>query len=115
MRSRNLVLSLVAAALLPACNETSRYDATAAELTRAEYPTAFYGFAKAWKPLGKGYAYALSKDERVRAQFFLDSCISELTARFASAPGPAVRAVQIGECMEARGWHLALEELIATP
>jgi hypothetical protein len=111
MRRRYLLHSL-AFGLLPACSAPSPYDATAVALARAERPTAFYGLAKDWKPLGKGYSYEISEEESVREQFFLHSCISELTARFDPAPGPALRAVQLSECMQARGWHLALEELI---
>jgi hypothetical protein len=110
-----LVCSLIAAGLLAACGVTSRYEETGLRLSRTEHLAALYGIAKAWRPLGRGYAYALSDQENARARFFLDSCVSELTARFRPAPGPALRAVQIGECMQARGWHLVVEELVARP
>jgi hypothetical protein len=104
---------LVAAGLLTACSSPSDYAATAMKLAGTEHPAPTYGLSKAWKPLGKSHAYTPSDQENVRMQFFLDSCVSELTARFKPTPSRAVQAVQIGECMQARGWHLVLEERIA--
>ena len=82
-------------------------------LSGIEYPASFYGFSKAWKPLSRDRAYALSDDDILRREFLVGSCVSELTARFVPAPGPALRAVQLLECMEARGWHLVVEDVIA--
>ena len=44
------------------------------------------------------------------SEFWLGSCVSELTARFTPAPADPVRAAQIAECMQARGSRLAVRE-----
>jgi hypothetical protein len=64
--------------------------------------------------MGRDHTYALSDDDILRREFLVGSCISELTARFVPAPGPALRAVQLLDCMEARGWHLVVEDVIRT-
>jgi hypothetical protein len=61
-------------------------------------------------PVGRSSSESLSEEEEMRGQFWLESCLSELGARFAPAPTPAVRALQIGECMQARGWRLVVRE-----
>lgn len=115
MRFEAFVCALLAAAVSAGCSAPAQYASTAEALSRTERPTAFYSLAKAWKPLGRNYSYAIPGDENVRAQLFLRSCIDELAGRFDPAPVSAVRAVQIGECMHARGWHLVLQESIAPP
>jgi hypothetical protein len=108
---RKLVFALAAAGALSACGATTRYGTTALELSGAASPAPADRLASAWKPLDRGYSYALSDEERVRARFFLDSCVSELTARFEPPPSRAIRAAQISDCMRARGWHLVVEEV----
>ena len=71
-RRRNPVCSTILAALLTACNTTSRYATTAMELTRTERLTSFYRLSKAWKPLGESHAYTLSDDENARVEFSSD-------------------------------------------
>jgi hypothetical protein len=97
----------LAVALLGACSEPSAYEATAIELAATERVGAV-AFAKAWKPVGTSIADALSDEDRVRGEFWLASCVNELAARFVPAPRDAVRALQITECMQARGWRLAI-------
>ena len=53
---------------------------------------------------------ALSDEEDMRGRFWLSACVNELAARFTPAPESAVRALQIAECMQARGWHLVVRE-----
>ena len=101
---------LLAAASFAACSPLPPYESTAAELIRTEHVTSTFSFAKAWAPLGRGSDKSLSETDKIRVKFWLDSCVSELAARFAPPPGAAVRALQIGECMEARGWHLVVRE-----
>jgi hypothetical protein len=114
MRKTTSLTTLVAAAFLPACSSMSAYESTAVELSSPERVASFYGFSKTWKPRGKDADYVLSDDEQVRLEFFLSSCISELTARFSPPPGTLLRAIQILECMNARDWDLVVEELIGT-
>ena len=85
------------------------YESTAAALAREERGP-FADFAKAWVPLGETSAESLSVDDESRRRFWLDACVAELGSRFEPAPGSAVRALQIGECMQARGWHLVVRE-----
>jgi hypothetical protein len=86
------------------------YESTAAELLRTERVTSSFGYSKEWAPPGRESATSLASVEEIHRKFWLDSCVSELDTRFTPAPGPAVRAVQIAECMEARGWHLVVRE-----
>jgi hypothetical protein len=104
---------LLAAGSLAACSPLPPYESTAAELTRIEYVDAAVGFSKAWKPEGRRSSEPLSKEDEIRGEFWLDSCLSELSARFTPAPATAVRALQIAECMQARGWHLVVREFNA--
>lgn len=60
--------------------------------------------------MGRSFPESLSADDVMRGKFWLDSCVSELTARFAPAPANTVRAIQIAECMAARGWRLDVRE-----
>lgn len=99
------VCGLLLACVLAACNPVSPYRSTAAELVRTEHVVSS-GFSTTWMPLGGDTSESLSEDDRLRRKFWLDSCVAELTARFVPAPGAAVRAAQIAECMYVRGWHL---------
>jgi len=96
------------AALVAACSPLPPYESTAAALAGRHAPSA--RFATEWKPVSRDLSAPLSADESVRGDFWLRSCVSELTARFTPAPEGAVRALQIAECMEARGWHLVVRE-----
>jgi hypothetical protein len=109
-RARYSIVGLLAAALLAACSPMSPYESTATELALREQAAPFVGFSKAWAPLGTDSLESLSVDDAIRGRFWLDSCVSELAARFTPAPGTTVRALQIAECMEARGWHLVVRE-----
>lgn len=107
---KTLVLLLVAASFVGSCSARMSYEATASELSEIPRRPRQNGLVQDWRPLGEPYSYRLSSEERIRARFFLVSCADELEARFSSPPGRALRAVQIGECMQARGWHLAFDE-----
>jgi len=87
----------------------SPYESTAAELALEEH-VPLVDFVKAWAPLGASSAASLSADDEARRRFWLDACVDELGGRFVPAPGSVVRALQIGECMQARGWHLVVQE-----
>jgi hypothetical protein len=102
--------SLFAAALLSGCSPGSPYESTATELSQTEHAAPRVAFSKTWKPVSRDLSAALSEDENVRGKFWLDSCVSELSARFTPAPGETVRALQIAECMSVRGWHLVVSE-----
>jgi hypothetical protein len=65
---------------------------------------------KTWKPLGRDRSYILSDWDNQRRDFFLGSCVSELTARFSPPPGEVLRAAQIVECMATRDWHLVVDD-----
>jgi hypothetical protein len=110
----SLVCTFGVAACSFACSSVPPYEATAMALSGTEYSASFYGFSKAWKPIGRDRTYALSDDDILRREFLVGSCVSELTARFVPPPGPALRAIQLLDCMEARGWHLIVEDVIAT-
>jgi hypothetical protein len=101
---------LLAAALVAACSPLPPYESTAAELARSGRAASSVEFSTEWKPMSRNLSEALSDDENVRGRFWLNSCVSELSARFTPAPRGAVRALQIAECMEARGWHLVVRE-----
>lgn len=101
---------LLAAALVAACSPLPPYEATAAELARTGRGVSRVEFSTEWKPLLKAFSEALSDEENARGRFWLSSCVNELGARFTPAPKGAVRALQIAECMEARGWHLVVRE-----
>jgi hypothetical protein len=100
----------LAAALVAACSPLPPYESTAADLVRAGRGTSLVEFSTEWKPLTKGFSEALSDEENVRGRFWLSSCVNELDARFTPAPNGTVRALQIAECMAARGWHLVVRE-----
>jgi hypothetical protein len=91
-------------ALLPACSRLPAYEATAAALTAAGR------FSTEWKPMTRELSAVLTDEEDLRGKFWLSSCVNELAARFTPAPENAVRALQIAECMQARGWHLVVVE-----
>ena len=101
---------LFVAALLAGCGPASPYESTATELSQTERAALRVGFSKTWKPVSRNFSAALSEGENARGRFWLASCVSELTARFTPAPRKTVRAVQIAECMAARGWHLVVRE-----
>jgi len=101
---------LLAAALVAACSPPPPYESTAAELVRTGRAASSVEFSTEWKPLRRNLSEALSDEESVQGKFWLSSCVSELAARFTPAPKGAVRALQIAECMEARGWHLVVRE-----
>jgi hypothetical protein len=114
-RVGSVATALLAAGVPAACSPMpAPYEATAAALVRTEHVAASAGFSKAWAPLGRNFSEPLSEDDEIRLRFWLDSCVSELTARFTPAPGATVRALQIAECMGARGWHLAVRETSTT-
>ena len=106
--ARRSVTAGFAGVLLGACSRPPAYELTAIELSTTERVTPEVAFVKAWKPIGKSFADALSDEEQARGEFWLASCVSELTARFLPAPRDAVRALQLTECMQARSWHLAV-------
>jgi hypothetical protein len=106
-----VVAAVFAAGVPAACSPMpARYEKTAAELVRTEHVATSVDFSKAWAPLGRDFWEPLSEEDEIRLGFWLDSCVSELTARFTPAPDAPVRAVQIAECMAARGWHLTVRE-----
>ena len=45
------------------CTSQSKYESSAHEMLREEYPRSNYGFLKSWKPVGKSYEYQLSANE----------------------------------------------------
>jgi hypothetical protein len=103
---------LLVAGVLAACGSVSPYRSTAAELVRTEHFVST-DFSMTWTPLDRDAEKSLSEDDESRRRFWLDSCVNELSARFAYAPGNAVRAVQIAECMYVRGWHLNVRDSVA--
>jgi hypothetical protein len=110
VRDLRQMTELLAASVLAACSSASPYAATAAKLTRTEHIAPGVDFVKEWQPARRPFPESLSADDEIRGKFWLDSCISELTARFVPPPANTVRALQIAECMGAHGWHLAVRE-----
>jgi len=108
--TKGQALALLMAGVLAACSPVSPYKSTAAELGRTEHFLS-NGSSTAWTPLDWDTpGSSLSEDDELRREFWLDSCANELSARFVPAPRPAVRAVQIAECMYVRGWHLDVRD-----
>jgi len=105
---------LLAAGVLAACSPLSPYQSTAAKLAQTEHALPAVTFVKEWQPARETFAESPA-DARARGRFWLDSCVSELSARFTPAPGSAARAAQIAECMDARGWHLVVRESNIAP
>jgi hypothetical protein len=105
---------LLAAGVLAACSPLSPYQSTAAKLEQMELVRPSVTFIKEWQPVRRTVAESPA-DESARGRFWLDSCVSELSARFTPAPGSAARAAQIAECMQARGWHLVVRESNVAP
>lgn len=103
---------LLVAGVLAACSSISSYRSTAAGLVRTEHFVSA-DFSMTWTPLNSDAEESLSEDDELRRRFWLDSCANELGARFVFAPGNAVRAVQIAECMYVRGWHLDVRDSAA--
>ena len=106
---------LLAAALVAACSPLPPYESTVAELARTGRGASSFEFSTEWRPKSRNFSAALSDEDNVRGDFWLRSCVSELGARFTPAPNGAVRALQIAECMEARGWHLVVRESNVPP
>ncbi|HVY63424.1 MAG TPA: hypothetical protein VHH11_01230 [Gammaproteobacteria bacterium] len=98
----------LALTVLAGCSQPSAYESTANELSTTERGTPGMELAKAWKPIGRSFTDALSGEDQARREFWLSACISELTARYVPAPRDAVRALQLADCMQARGWRLAI-------
>ena len=116
MRHFRCIAITLVAAVLQGCSAISAYESTAAELSGIEYTGVIDGFEKLWKPLGKDGAYSLSQEEAVRGGSDLDSCISSLSERFVvphrSVPSRELRVVQLLDCMQSRGWHLVVTEVL---
>jgi hypothetical protein len=110
VRGLSQITELLAASVLAACSPAPPYASTAAKLARSQHIAHGVYFVKEWQPMGRSFPESLSADDVMRGKFWLDSCVSELTARFAPAPANTVRAIQIAECMAARGWRLDVRE-----
>jgi hypothetical protein len=65
-----------------------------------------------WTPIGTGVNYSLSAVESDRFSADIDACVSELSKGTVGLPSEAARAAQLMTCMEPRGWHVAIEEVL---
>jgi hypothetical protein len=94
------------------CTSQSKYESSAHEMLRDEYPQSNYGFLKSWNPTGKSYEYQLSENEIEKSSVDLESCIKQLSLKYIRPPKEVLRSLQIVKCMEAKGWHLEIEEIL---
>jgi hypothetical protein len=88
------------------------YEATALKLGRTEYVSPGAGYAVKWTPIGTGVNYSLSAVESDRFNADIDACVSELSKGTVGLPSEAARTAQLMRCMEPRGWHVAIEEVL---
>jgi hypothetical protein len=88
------------------------YEATALKLGNTEYVSPDAGYAMKWVPIGKGADFVLSAVEITRFNADIDTCVSELSKGSVALPSEAVRTAQLIACMEPRGWHVAVEEVL---
>jgi hypothetical protein len=82
------------------------------KLGRTEYVSAGAGYDLKWTPIGKGVNYSLSSVEIDRFNTDIDACESELSKGTVGPPSEAARTAQLMTCMEPRGWHVAIEEVL---
>lgn len=97
---------------LVGCATNSNYKSSADNLLRTEYPKPYYGVTKSWKPLGKNHEYNLSDIESNQSSLDSDFCINDLSSKYPFRSSEALRVLQIIDCMEAKGWHLEMEEIL---
>jgi hypothetical protein len=88
------------------------YEATALTLGRTEYVSPDAGYDAKWTPIGKGADHVLSSAEITRLNTDIHACVSELSKGTLALPSEAVRAAQVITCMEPRGWHVTVNEVL---
>lgn len=103
---------LIGILLLVGCTAQSKYGSSSSEMLRTEYFKPNLGLLKSWKPLGKSYEYQTSEYEKEQIALSLEFCIEHLSSKYPSAPREPVRAIQIVECMKAKGWGFEIEEIL---
>ena len=112
--------TLVCAVVLSGCATTAHrvpdrragYEATALKLGKTEYVSPGAGYVMKWTPIEKGADYTLSTVEITRFNADIDACVSDLSKGTVALPSEAVRTAQLIMCMEPRGWHVAVEEVL---
>lgn len=109
-----LSIFLTISVFLIGCTTQSKYESSAREILRAEYPQAHHGFLKSWKPIGKDYEYRLSENEIEKNSIDVASCIKYLSLKYPNPPKEVIRSFQIVDCMKSKGWHLEAEEILIT-
>jgi hypothetical protein len=70
------------------------------------------GYDMTWTPIGKDAHYLLSTTEINRFDADIDACVSELSKGAFPLPSEAVRTAQLIACMEPRGWHVTVDEVL---
>ncbi len=113
-------VTIVSAATLCGCASSAHrgadrragYETTALKLGQTEYVSPGAGYDMRWTPTGKGVNYSLSAVEINRFNADIEACVSELSKGAVGLPSEAVRTAQLMTCMEPRGWHVAIEEVL---
>lgn len=119
MRTSAAVLMAAGFMLSGCATQTPQLTPVAQEYTqtaRKLWATTDVGPATAyetkWTPAGKDASYFLNADEITRANADVDLCIADLSKSAEFSPPEVTRAVQLMDCMAAKGWHVSVRELL---
>ena len=88
------------------------YEATALKLGNTEYVSPGQGYMMDWSPIGKDATYMLSAVDITRFNADIGACVSSLSKGTFALPSEVVRTAQLIACMEPRGWHVTVDEVV---